>query len=70
MPPTIHLVRHAQGLHNFTRENEALPSPNLTSLGEQQYAALNLSFPYHNELRRFYAFPLRRTITTCHLPTT
>ncbi|KAI5465266.1 phosphoglycerate mutase [Mariannaea sp. PMI_226] len=67
MPVTIHLVRHAQGFHNLSRENEMLPDPQLTDLGKQQCAELRDLFPHHNKLTRFIASPLRRTLSTCLL---
>ncbi|PNY28675.1 Phosphoglycerate mutase family protein, partial [Tolypocladium capitatum] len=65
MAPTIHLVRHAQGVHNLSVENEALRDPDLTPLGEQQCAALRASFPHHARITRLAASPLRRTLRTC-----
>jgi broad specificity phosphatase PhoE len=67
MPVTIHLVRHAQGLHNLSRENEALHDPQLTDLGKQQCAELKAAFPHHDKLTRLFASPLRRTLSTCLL---
>ncbi|EGR47414.1 uncharacterized protein TRIREDRAFT_64010 [Trichoderma reesei QM6a] len=65
MPPTIHLVRHAQGYHNLCPENETLPDPDLTPLGLEQCASLNASFPYHAQLRALVASGMRRTLYTC-----
>jgi broad specificity phosphatase PhoE len=67
MPPTIHLVRHAQGFHNLSVENEVLRDPDLTPLGEQQCADLRAAFPHHDKLARLVASPLRRTVNTCIL---
>ncbi|KID92966.1 phosphoglycerate mutase family protein [Metarhizium guizhouense ARSEF 977] len=67
MPPTIHLVRHAQGFHNLSVENESLRDPDLTALGEQQCADLRSAFPSHARLTGLVASPLRRTIQTCDL---
>lgn len=67
MPVTIHLVRHAQGLHNVSKENEALHDTQLTDLGKQQCVSLKASFPYHDKLTRLFASPLRRTLSTCLL---
>ncbi|KZZ96666.1 phosphoglycerate mutase family protein [Moelleriella libera RCEF 2490] len=64
---TIHLVRHAQGFHNLSEENESLHDPDLTPLGEQQCADLRASFPSHDKLVRLVASPLRRTIYTAEL---
>ncbi|PTB68316.1 phosphoglycerate mutase-like protein [Trichoderma citrinoviride] len=65
MPPTIHLVRHAQGYHNLSPENEKLPDPDLTPLGLQQCADLRAAFPHHARLRRLVASGMRRTLYTC-----
>ncbi|TFA99775.1 hypothetical protein CCMA1212_008380 [Trichoderma ghanense] len=65
MPPTIHLVRHAQGYHNLSPENEKLPDPDLTPLGIQQCASLRSSFPHHAHLRALVASGMRRTLYTC-----
>ncbi|OAA51768.1 phosphoglycerate mutase family protein [Metarhizium rileyi] len=67
MPPTIHLVRHAQGFHNLSVENESLRDPDLTPLGEQQCADLRSAFSAHDRLSKLVASPLRRTIKTCDL---
>ncbi|KAH6898029.1 phosphoglycerate mutase [Thelonectria olida] len=67
MPVTIHLVRHAQGFHNLSREYEALRDPQLTDLGKQQCAELKATFPHHDKLTRLFASPLRRTLSTCLL---
>ncbi|KAK2589375.1 hypothetical protein QQS21_012949 [Conoideocrella luteorostrata] len=67
MAPTIHLVRHAQGFHNLSVENESIRDPDLTALGEQQCADLRASFPAHAKLTKLVASPLRRTIYTCDL---
>jgi broad specificity phosphatase PhoE len=65
MPATIHLVRHAQGFHNLSAANEAIPDPLLTPLGKTQCADLRKSFPYHDKLTHLVASPMRRTIYTC-----
>ncbi|KAK5994977.1 putative phosphatase SPAC5H10.03-like protein [Cladobotryum mycophilum] len=65
MPPTIHLVRHAQGYHNLCAENEKLPDPELTPLGVQQCADLRSSFPHHARLSALVASSMRRTLQTC-----
>ncbi|KAG5947609.1 hypothetical protein E4U59_000363 [Claviceps monticola] len=65
--PTIHLVRHAQGFHNLSVENESLPDPDLTPLGEHQCSDLRAAFPFHSKLVKLIASPLRRTIHTCNL---
>ncbi|RFU79473.1 phosphoglycerate mutase family [Trichoderma arundinaceum] len=65
MAPTIHLVRHAQGYHNLSAENEKLPDPDLTPLGVQQCADLRAAFPHHDRLRGLVASGMRRTLYTC-----
>ncbi|CRK12086.1 hypothetical protein BN1708_010340, partial [Verticillium longisporum] len=65
MPVTIHLVRHAQGFHNLSVENEALPDPLLTDLGLKQCANVRATFPAHASLTHLVASPMRRTLHTC-----
>ncbi|KYK55004.1 phosphoglycerate mutase family protein [Drechmeria coniospora] len=65
MAPTIHLVRHAQGVHNLSVENESIRDPDLTTLGSSQCADLRTAFPYHDLVTRLVASPLRRTLATC-----
>ena len=67
MPTYIHLVRHAQGFHNLSRANQALPDPDLTPLGKEQCARLAQTFPLHAQLTHLVASPLRRTLYTCLL---
>ncbi|KAJ0168279.1 putative phosphatase SPAC5H10.03 [Colletotrichum tanaceti] len=67
MPVQVHLVRHAQGFHNLSLENEAIRDPLLTDLGKQQCAALRAAFPHHARLTHLVASPLRRTLHTCLL---
>ncbi|KAI9900681.1 hypothetical protein N3K66_004943 [Trichothecium roseum] len=65
MPPTIHLVRHAQGHHNVSVANEAMRDPDVTELGREQCARLRASFPHHARLSGLASSPLRRTVQTC-----
>jgi len=68
MPKTyIHLVRHAQGFHNISKENETIHDPDLTPFGEEQCAALRKNFPYHDKVTHLVASPMRRTLRTCLL---
>lgn len=67
MAPTIHLVRHAHGFHNISREHENIKDPGLTELGEQQCKSLREIFPYHSQLACFVSSPLRRALSTCLL---
>ncbi|KAJ5928985.1 phosphoglycerate mutase family protein [Penicillium verhagenii] len=64
MPPTIHCVRHAQGVHNLCTANHVIPDPLLTDLGHEQCAKLREVFPYHDKIDLVTASPLRRTIYT------
>ncbi|KAJ8119291.1 hypothetical protein ONZ43_g3729 [Nemania bipapillata] len=65
MAPIIHLVRHAQGYHNLSVENQWIRDPDLTDLGKQQCEELNKQFPYHDKITHLVASPIRRTIFTC-----
>lgn len=67
MAPVIHLVRHAQGFHNLSHENEKLPDPDLTDFGKEQCRVLRDSFPDHDKITHLVASPLRRTLYTCLL---
>ncbi|KAJ5548123.1 hypothetical protein N7513_005357 [Penicillium frequentans] len=64
MAPTIHCVRHAQGVHNLCTANHVIPDPLLTDLGHEQCAKLREVFPYHDKIDLVTASPLRRTIYT------
>ncbi|KAF4125538.1 Broad specificity phosphatase PhoE [Geosmithia morbida] len=69
MPAIIHLVRHAQGYHNLSVENEQMHDPDLTPLGEEQCSALREAFgqEQHAKVKCLVASPLRRTLHTCIL---
>ncbi|KAH9908451.1 phosphoglycerate mutase [Xylariomycetidae sp. FL2044] len=67
MAPIIHLVRHAEAFHNLSGDNEELPDPDLTPLGQVQCRELQERFPHHNRITHLVASPLRRTIHTCLL---
>lgn len=67
MAPVIHMVRHAQGLHNLGHHNSIIRDPDLTELGEQQCRDLQERFPHHGKVTHLVASPLRRTINTCLL---
>ncbi|KAL9025367.1 MAG: hypothetical protein Q9196_005792 [Gyalolechia fulgens] len=64
MAPTVHLVRHAQAIHNLTTANHSMPDPPLTPLGEEQCRDLSAKFPYHSSINLVVTSPLRRTIQT------
>ncbi|KAH9874828.1 hypothetical protein IAQ61_004018 [Plenodomus lingam] len=66
MSPKIHLIRHAQGEHNSTR-NYAIRDAVLTPKGKEQCRTLRSAFEYHNEVDIVFASPLRRTIQTAAL---
>ena len=65
MAPIIHLVRHAQGFHNLSEENQQLKDPLLTPLGESQCDGLCKRFPAHDKITHLVASPMRRTLHTC-----
>ncbi|KAI0541979.1 histidine phosphatase superfamily [Xylaria digitata] len=65
MAPVIHLVRHAQGYHNLSHENQWIRDPDLTDLGKKQCEELCKNFPYHDKITHLFASPIRRTIFTC-----
>ncbi|GAB7354453.1 hypothetical protein MBLNU459_g4937t3 [Dothideomycetes sp. NU459] len=66
MPPTIFVVRHAQGYHNIKRRHH-LRDPHITGLGHEQCIQLRNSFPHHDEIDIIMASPLMRTIETASL---
>ena len=62
---TIHLIRHAQGFHNLSEENEEkLHDPDLTKRGKEQCERLRDNFPYQSEIDCIITSPIRRTIQT------
>lgn len=65
MAPTVHLVRHAQGLHNLGHQNGHLRDPDLTPFGREQCEDLQRRFPDHTKITHLLASPLRRTLYTC-----
>ncbi|KAH9882266.1 hypothetical protein J1614_001438 [Plenodomus biglobosus] len=66
MPPKIHLIRHAQGEHNLTRDY-TIRDAVLTPKGKEQCRILRSTFQHHNEVDIVFASPLRRTIQTAAL---
>jgi broad specificity phosphatase PhoE len=64
MAPKIHLVRHAQGLHNVTTENTKFSDPLLTPKGKQQCTELQRTFPHHRGIDLIVSSPIRRTLYT------
>lgn len=65
MPPTIHLVRHAEGHHNVAKNGEDIHDPFLTDEGIQQAQHLCDTFAHHDEIDLLVASPMKRTIQTC-----
>ncbi|CAO2655522.1 Nn.00g043250.m01.CDS01 [Neocucurbitaria sp. VM-36] len=66
MPPKIHLIRHAQGEHNATRDYDIRDAV-LTAKGKEQCQTLQSTFPHHGNVDIIFASPLRRTIQTAAL---
>ncbi|KAF1352635.1 phosphoglycerate mutase family protein-like protein [Lizonia empirigonia] len=66
MPPRIHIIRHAQGEHNATR-NYSIRDALLTPKGKGQCSTLQSAFKYHNDIDIVFSSPLRRTIQTASL---
>ncbi|KAI9718473.1 MAG: hypothetical protein M1828_006718 [Chrysothrix sp. TS-e1954] len=67
MAPVLHLVRHAQGVHNLNVANHQIHDPLLTPYGKQQCAHLATTFPYIKDVEMIAASPLKRTIYTALL---
>lgn len=65
MAPTVHLVRHAQGLHNTDIAHHQMRDPVLTAVGERQCNLLAHAFGQRaDEVELVVASPLRRTLYT------
>ncbi|KAK2590924.1 hypothetical protein QQS21_011385 [Conoideocrella luteorostrata] len=67
MPPIIHVIRHAQGVHNLSLNSHHLLDPELTSLGEEQARALGAGFPEVENIQLILSSPLKRAIQTALL---
>lgn len=67
MPPIIHLVRHAQGVHNLSVDNHHILDPELTPLGEDQSRALGSAFSGTVNPELILSSPMRRTLQTALL---
>lgn len=63
MASQIHLIRHAESVHNVSKDFSQL-DPSLTSLGFEQAAKLDQSFPYAGRVGIIITSPLRRAIQT------
>ncbi|KAJ6784979.1 hypothetical protein PWT90_01778 [Aphanocladium album] len=69
MPPTIHLIRHAEGTHNLSFENHILHDPGLTDRGKEQAQELaariaKLQADTSRTIGLVMASALRRTLMT------
>ena len=63
MEGRIHLVRHAESVHNIDKDFNRR-DPELTHLGSQQAEILGRTFPYSDKVGVVITSPLRRTIQT------
>ncbi|KAF3933434.1 hypothetical protein ABW19_dt0210305 [Dactylella cylindrospora] len=63
MTSRIHLVRHAESVHNVTKDL-SLPDPPLTPLGHEQSKQLGRKFPNPQNIGIILTSPLRRAIQT------
>lgn len=66
MPPTVIIVRHAQGYHNVGNQWRLYDAV-LTPVGKQQCDHLSKTFPFHDKVDLMVSSPLRRTIQTAVL---
>lgn len=64
MAPKIHLVRHAEGLHNVHHDYYVFRDPLLTPKGKEQCAELQNNFPHHEAIDLIVSSPIRRTLYT------
>ncbi|KAF9890750.1 hypothetical protein FE257_005619 [Aspergillus nanangensis] len=62
MAPIIHLVRHAEGLHNLGQEFWSLMDPPLTDKGRHQCLQLQRDFVSHSRIDLVVSSPLCRAI--------
>ncbi|KAL7624154.1 hypothetical protein AAE478_005711 [Parahypoxylon ruwenzoriense] len=63
----IHIIRHAEGLHNVSTIGINTRDPYLTTNGIRQCAELQKAFPYMDKLAWVAASPMKRTIQTAAL---
>jgi broad specificity phosphatase PhoE len=63
MTSEIHLIRHAESVHNVSKDFSEL-DPCLTPLGLQQATQLTQTFPYAPHVGIILSSPLRRAIQT------
>ncbi|KAK5943455.1 hypothetical protein PMZ80_004462 [Knufia obscura] len=65
MAPILTCIRHAQGYHNLSPENEQkYHDPDLTKTGREQCERLRDRFPYLDGIDCIMTSPIRRTIQT------
>lgn len=63
MASQIHLVRHAESVHNVTKDFST-PDPPLTELGIEQASQLVDSFPHSSSIGIVITSPLKRAVQT------
>jgi len=65
----IHLVRHAQGVHNLSYKKHSIRDPLLTPKGHRQCDHVSATFPaaQRSSIKLLAASPLRRTLYTALL---
>lgn len=63
MTPRLHIVRHAEAIHNIAHE-KTLPDPELAAEGIQQARTLRQTFPYKQDVGLIITSRLRRAIQT------
>lgn len=64
MAPKLHLIRHAEGLHNVHKDYYIYRDPLLTPKGKAQCAELQDNFPHHQTVDLIVSSPIRRTLYT------
>lgn len=67
MTATVHLLRHAEGIHNLSTDNHSCRDPILTPAGQQQCHELALRSFGENDIQLVVASPMIRTIETARL---
>ncbi|KAL2827224.1 phosphoglycerate mutase [Aspergillus cavernicola] len=63
MTSKVHLVRHAESVHNVSQDFSQF-DPDLTPLGLQQAMRLSQSFPYTPKVGAIITSPLKRAVQT------
>ncbi|KAI0007563.1 phosphoglycerate mutase-like protein [Xylariaceae sp. FL0662B] len=64
---TIHVFRHAQGMHDKGPELKDTRDPDLSEEGRKQCAELAVSFPHTDKITHLVSSPMRRAINSCLL---